>query len=311
MDGGLARGLFVLSSWSRQPGSMCGDCRNHRARLPVRLARSLARSLDCIGRTRLSANALRECRCTARGTVASANVSPIHYTCDRDRSRTYTPVSAFSSRVFPLDLLTCRFTERRISIRRSRLRISRICKVSRARRRDFSFSLPWCDRVADLKSIPSENQVSDVCLFCLEQTLSLSLFLSSSLFRFAAWPLLHEVTHSRRMNERASGAASTCREHFIRDASYAGPLSDGKGFPGRTSPRCLRKVLLRASVSMRDTGSARRAPSVREWLRARARTRVPRQTFGSNRRSIRCQLIDRNSKPYRFFVSSSEEQTRR
>jgi len=73
------------------------------------LARSLARSLDCIGRTRLSANALRECRCTARGTVASANVSPIHYTCDRDRSRTYTPVSAFSSRVFPLDLVTCLF----------------------------------------------------------------------------------------------------------------------------------------------------------------------------------------------------------
>lgn len=99
---------------------------------------------------------------------------------------------------------------------------------------------------------------------CFDTLRSLSVSLFISLQPGRAYPsLLCEVTHSRRMNERTSErrnerAANTCREHFIRDASYAGPLSGRKGFPGRTSPRCLRKVLLRASVSMRDTGSTRR-----------------------------------------------------
>jgi len=52
------------------------------------LARSLARLTASAVLAGLSANALAR-RCTARGTVASANVSPIHCTCDRDRSRTY------------------------------------------------------------------------------------------------------------------------------------------------------------------------------------------------------------------------------
>lgn len=94
----------MLSSWSREPGSMCGDCRNHRARLPAclpdwlldclarslacLLARSLARSLarltvSDIGSPaylrQCAASARRTCCCIAlRYTVAAANVSPIY-----------------------------------------------------------------------------------------------------------------------------------------------------------------------------------------------------------------------------------------
>jgi len=146
MDGGLARGLFVLSSWSRQPGSMCGDCRNHRARLPVRLARLLARLTASDALAGLSANAPRECRGTRRGTVASANVSPIYYTCDRDYSRRFPRFPP----VFPLDP--------RISVRRSRLRIPRISNA------EIFLSFFLDTRIKD-----SVGKVNEICLFCLKQ----------------------------------------------------------------------------------------------------------------------------------------------
>jgi len=139
------------------------------------LARSLARLTASAVLAGLSANALAR-RCTARGTVASANVSPIHCTCDRDRSRTYVH-AGFRVSLPRLPPRSSNLPSRRAENFAGRARESR--ESGNSRRIDVGtfLSLFLCT-IADSRFL-SEKQVTD-CLFILSQA-------NNEIFR-SVWP---------------------------------------------------------------------------------------------------------------------------